>query len=421
VIAAGLGAGQRAWSVTRVLSIPPLRYVGDRSYTFYLWHWPVLILAAGYAGEELPLRTNLVLLEAAFLLSVVTYALFENPIRRARLGAPASAMLWPASIAAVVLVAVFTLQSIYTKTLRVEAIPASTAAPLPTAGQAKPAAIAAQGGALPAVVAAVQAAERGQPIPAGLTPPVGDLLSDENLYLFPSGCTPANDSQITSAICTMGVPSATRSIVVIGDSHAQMWMPTILDLAERDGWAVRPIVKSACTPYDWTGEAGSSQCHAWYRWAVRQAQALRPDVALITGSYGEASSSDGSDDSVKNALLALTASLKHSAKRVVLLGDDPGIQRQPVDCLLARGATMRSCTAAWPPDRFAVNADLASLAKAAGFGFVATAGWFCFNGRCPTVVGHTIAYRDTNHITKTYALELAAPFRSAFRRAIRPG
>ena len=34
------------------------RYVGDRSYAFYLWHWPVLIIAAQYAGHELSLQTR---------------------------------------------------------------------------------------------------------------------------------------------------------------------------------------------------------------------------------------------------------------------------------------------------------------------------------------------------------------------------
>ena len=37
----------------RILSIAPLRYVGDRSYAFCLWHWPVLLIAASYVGHDL--------------------------------------------------------------------------------------------------------------------------------------------------------------------------------------------------------------------------------------------------------------------------------------------------------------------------------------------------------------------------------
>src|SRR5206468_1451814 len=39
----------------RLLSSAPLRYVGDRSYALYLWHWPVLAIAMERAGHELSL------------------------------------------------------------------------------------------------------------------------------------------------------------------------------------------------------------------------------------------------------------------------------------------------------------------------------------------------------------------------------
>src|SRR5205807_605679 len=54
LIAAGLGQQARL-ALGRVLSIAPLRYIGDRSYAFYLWHWPVLVLAAERAGHRLSL------------------------------------------------------------------------------------------------------------------------------------------------------------------------------------------------------------------------------------------------------------------------------------------------------------------------------------------------------------------------------
>ena len=64
-----------------LLSLRPMFVVGDRSYAFYLWHWPVLILAGAYAGHELSVPVKLGFVAGAFALACLSYALVENPIR----------------------------------------------------------------------------------------------------------------------------------------------------------------------------------------------------------------------------------------------------------------------------------------------------------------------------------------------------
>jgi hypothetical protein len=110
--------------------------------------------------------------------------------------------------------------------------------------------------------------------------------------------------------------------------------------------------------------------------------------------------------------------MKRFSTSVVLMADNEGVSKQPADCLLARGATMRTCTTKWPAARFAFNDGLAKLAKARGFGLLKTRGWFCYQRQCPMVVSNTIVYRDRGHITQTYALALSAVFRSTFRSCI---
>jgi hypothetical protein len=115
---------------------------------------------------------------------------------------------------------------------------------------------------------------------------------------------------------------------------------------------------------------------------------------------------------------SVASAVKGSAEAVILVADDDGINKDPVDCLLAPHATMKSCTTTWNSRRYASNKSLAKLARSRGFSYLDTRGWFCDRLMCPFVVGHTVVYRDTGHITQAYARRLAVPFRNSFRRCL---
>jgi peptidoglycan/LPS O-acetylase OafA/YrhL len=57
---------------------------GDISYSLYLWHYPLLIIATEQAFTPLPTTTRLWLVGLAVALSVASYYLVENPLRHAR-------------------------------------------------------------------------------------------------------------------------------------------------------------------------------------------------------------------------------------------------------------------------------------------------------------------------------------------------
>ena len=76
LIAAGIGG---SWLGTRALDSRPGRFFGDRSYSLYLWHWPLLVFA-GLAFDNHFLGTVVALL-LTLLLSIATYSWVENPFR----------------------------------------------------------------------------------------------------------------------------------------------------------------------------------------------------------------------------------------------------------------------------------------------------------------------------------------------------
>ncbi|WP_425004443.1 acyltransferase family protein [Mycolicibacterium sp. S3B2] len=83
LIAAGCGA--RRTLVGRALSTRPMQWIGARSFSMYLWHWPLLVIPAQCIGRHLSVVEGAALVAGAIAASAGTYRFVENPCRRARL------------------------------------------------------------------------------------------------------------------------------------------------------------------------------------------------------------------------------------------------------------------------------------------------------------------------------------------------
>lgn len=66
------------------LAIKPLVSLGGLSYSWYLWHWPLLAIARVHSLNSLSVGMALLLCVLSLGLAVLTYRLVENPIRKKR-------------------------------------------------------------------------------------------------------------------------------------------------------------------------------------------------------------------------------------------------------------------------------------------------------------------------------------------------
>lgn len=79
---ATLVAAHPASTTGRWLSVPPLRWLGTRSYSVYLWHWPVIVLTGSQGAVPLTGVTALVVrLGATAGLAEASYRWVERPWR----------------------------------------------------------------------------------------------------------------------------------------------------------------------------------------------------------------------------------------------------------------------------------------------------------------------------------------------------
>lgn len=84
------GGTSPQWSPNGIVARQPFRYVGDISYSLYLFHWAWLNIPLQYAQIKYGVLTSLSpvarleQIAAATLCAVLSYHFFENPIRRSK-------------------------------------------------------------------------------------------------------------------------------------------------------------------------------------------------------------------------------------------------------------------------------------------------------------------------------------------------
>ena len=228
--AALLAGGLRAasWGPQWLLSVPPMRAIGDWSYSLYLWHWPALIIVSEVWKPAVGWRGALVI---AFVvpLSAATYYWVENPFRTAkvfRVHRLRGVLLYPA-------VVVLTLPMLAAANTVVEDELNGGGPPITTAefgqGSDKQQPDFSQDPVVALVQASVKAAQNGYEIPADLKPSLLDLSTD----IPDLGKCQYFEINNNRPLCPRGDTDGDRTLVLIGDSHARQWVPALDELAKR--------------------------------------------------------------------------------------------------------------------------------------------------------------------------------------------
>lgn len=115
VIVGGTSAGPLG--VELLLGTLVFRWIGKLSYSLYLWSWPVLTIAMQSSAKSLTVTQRILTVGASLLLSGVTYAVVENPIRHSSFLAKSwwkSLFVGFTIIIAVLLVAFLEIHSLHT-------------------------------------------------------------------------------------------------------------------------------------------------------------------------------------------------------------------------------------------------------------------------------------------------------------------
>lgn len=184
---------------------------------------------------------------------------------------------------------------------------------------------------------------------------------------------------------------------------------------------VYPFFKPSCTPASVTiylpGRGPDRECDQWRAWALRTIASLDLDRVVVASSLpaqvaGASGGLVADDERLRRWTDGMAATIRAAGAggaEVTVLSDAPGLGQDAGECLLRRKATMATCTAGINSLRALGNGAAARAARREKATFVDLSDWFCARNRCPTVIGTMIAYKDDNHVSRTYALHLSEP------------
>jgi len=415
------GHGHATTLVGRLLSAEPFRTIGDWSYSLYLWHWPVLILPEYAAGRRLTAVESGLAVLVTLTLAAYTYRYVEMPFRTGR---PAERLprgralaLYPAS--AVLVLAIGGGAWLWTGA---QANDAGNHPPITVAGTGEPGPVHVDTVAL--VRASVNAARNRQAIPSETDPSILDLRESV------ADVGECDYEQNVRKLCQAGEDDGDHTLVLIGDSHARAWIPAFDRINEAGGWRAYYLVKPQCTAAHVPIASAQSDdtvftdCSDFQDWVIEQVEDLDPDLVVVASSPPVNGVFEGDErvTSIEETIPLLRAGydelfreLDAAADEVVLLRDVPKSPEDPATCLTTGDPSLGDCMFE-PDERSQILGDVAvESASVSGARVVDPTPWLCYQGECPIVIGGTLSYRDTDHITTQYAADLWATLGRALR------
>ncbi|MDR2164501.1 MAG: acyltransferase [Zoogloeaceae bacterium] len=358
-------------TVMSLLHLRPMQALGHVSYSWYLWHWPILVLGAAVCTDT-SLTVRIMLALIALILAWITFCCVEQPIRRreALLRRPAP-----------MVVGVMTLL-----------IAGSLLCPL----------------WLSSIESRLFDPEH-QEIMA---------ISRDLPKIYGMGCDDWHEN--TDIIeCTFGEEDAPNSAVFLGDSIGAQWFPALKQRFTQPGWKLSVFTKSACPIIDrpiFYARIGRDyvECALWRKGVLEMLRTRHTNTIVLGSSHDYAVTPRDWTEGTRKILQVLSP----RAKEIVLIRSTPILPFNALYCLTGNNRLTRFLAGGDRCRAPAANAQndvvyAALQTAAASFGNVRTLDMndaICPGGTCRAKQDGYVAFRDNHHLTTRFVQHLGEEF-----------
>ena len=379
--------GDRDWSPARIGRYVALDRLGDISYSAYLWHWPVIIIAGQYDENGLSLWQRVAILIATIVLAWATTRFVEGPLRRIRMDRPRRVgLILLGSLLAMALVAAPAIALWYEHRDKA-ALEFEMAHEAVLNDECLGA-----GARNPAVDCS------GRESHSALIPDPA-YAPDDRSRTYDDGCNVGPTSPELVA-CDYGLVGSDTRVALIGDSHSNMWFPALERIATDQGWQLTTFLHSSCPE---ASTPTTDACDAW-----------RDKMQTVIDDYGAFDLVFVGNSRIANQYPTLDAAVESyrdvwqkyidAGGLIVVMEDTPRTDNEVVDCL-AVATTAADCR--YPHDTIPDYMVEVARTMPEDAVVIETRDVMCEGDLCDSAIGGVVVYRDSNHITETFALSMA--------------
>lgn len=346
----------------RVLLSWPFQQLGALSYSWYLWHWPFLVVGQLALGSTAP-ALRITLAAASLLVAAASYYLVEKPVRFAPRLTASHAPNW--AMAGITIVAL--LGASLALDRRAEAVLAS--------------------------------------------PDFADLIvaRDDVPNVLGNDCNAPTVAELAERGCGGGNNDASQTVLVLGDSHAEMWTPTLDALSTELDFRYVVHILGGCNVVGATPPISVEACRRVQNQNLEIVDELQPDAVIV--SHFATNADDTGRDEWIDGLDAFLTELDARDITVGWIHDAPSFSEDPVACVSRRDEV--DCTeSAEEATALAVRLRDRETPSLEAFNAVTIdpTTFMCDADVCPLRSNGVFHFRDAHHVAATHARSLAPQF-----------
>ena len=233
-------------------------------------------------------------------------------------------------------------------------------------------------------------------------------------------CVPSDEMAYLHAPCVYGDTSSTKVIAVVGDSEADMWIPTFDVYGKEFGFKIDRLVMDGCTAWEEkapTSIAEWSACEVkWKKYCVKEIYKLHPYAVVATGMLVDSQSKAVVElpSITANGIESYFSALKASKAKLFVLSNIPwdfSISTLPLTCVEVHTTEINDCDASLDPT---MTSAIQAVKQSKFATVVPIDQLFCSPAGCPVVDGENVVYADNHHMSHAWSIYIARAFSQIF-------